>query len=399
MKFSSLTERTAGESVDAWDTHYEGLARLAAGEEIIVLSVGQETHENTPAPIVDAAIESLKGGRHHYTAVEGLPELRKAIARRHRELTGQNVDESNCAVFAGAQNALFAAAQCILEHGDEVILIEPYYTTYPASVSASGAEIVSVATRPENQFQIEPDDIISAITPRTRAILINSPNNPTGAVYTRKQFEPLVQACVQNDIWLINDEVYQEILLPGDRASPASIPGADQVCITISSLSKSHRMTGWRLGWIVGPGILMPHLYNLSMCMAYGLPEFIMDAAVKAFEYGNIAAQQVRVNMDRRRKIINDELDGLDGLDIYSSVGGMYVVLDVRGLEISSRQFARRMLDDYNVSVLPCDGFGQSGKGLIRVSLCAEDEQMKVACDRIAEFVRAFTRIAKTSAG
>ena len=255
------------------------------------------------------------------------------------------------------------------------------------------------ATRPENQFQIEPDDIISAITPRTRAILINSPNNPTGAVYTRKQFEPLVQACVQNDIWLINDEVYQEILLPEEQASPASIPGADQVCITISSLSKSHRMTGWRLGWIVGPRILMPHLYNLSMCMAYGLPEFVMDAAVKAFEYGKIAAQQVRVNMDRRRKIINDELDGLDGLDIYSSVGGMYVVLDVRRLEISSRQFARRMLDDYNVSVLPCDGFGQSGKGLIRVSLCAEDEQMKVACDRIAEFVRAFTKTAKTSAG
>ena len=383
--------------MDSWDTHYDGLARLAAGEDIIVLSVGQETHELTPAPIVEAAVASLKAGQHHYAPVEGLPELRRAIARRHRELTGQDVDDSNCAVFAGAQNALFAAAQCVLEPGDEVILIEPYYTTYPGTVSASGATIVSVAVKPENRFQIDPNDIIAAITPRTRAILVNSPNNPTGAVYTREQFEPLVAACVENEIWLINDEVYQEILLPEDRASPAGLPGADQVCITVSSLSKSHRMTGWRLGWIVGPKSLMPHLYNLSMCMAYGLPEFIMEAAVEAFEYGDMAAQQVRVNMDRRRKIIERMLGRVHGLNIFSSVGGMYVVLDVRALPVTSRQFARQMLDDYDVSVLPCDGFGETGRGLIRVSLCAEDDQMEVACKRIADYVATLAIPAESS--
>ena len=135
MHFSSLTQRISGESVDAWDVHYEGLARLEAGEDIIILSVGQETEELTPAAIVDAAVRSLQSGRHHYTPVEGSLALRKAIAERHRELTGQEITEANCAVFAGAQNALFAAAQCLLEHGDEVILIEPYYTTYPATVT------------------------------------------------------------------------------------------------------------------------------------------------------------------------------------------------------------------------------------------------------------------------
>ena len=391
MKYSSLTERISGESVDAWDVHYEGLARLEAGEDIIVLSVGQETHENTPDVIVDSAIQSLKSGRHHYTPVEGLLDLRRAIARRHTELNGQKVDESNCAVFAGAQNALFAVAQCLLEHGDEVILIEPYYTTYPATVTASGARIVAVSVRAENQFQIDPDDVIAAITPRTRAIVLNSPNNPTGAVYTAGQFQSLVEVCVEQDIWLINDEVYQEILLHKDRASPASQPGADQVCVTVSSLSKSHRMTGWRIGWIVGPLGLMKHLRNLSMCMAYGLPEFIMDAAITALESGTDTAMAVRENMDRRREILTTRLSLIPGLDIYSSVGGMYVVLDVRGLGVSSHQFSRDMLDQYDVSVLACDGFGEAGRGLVRISLCAEDHDMVNACERIIKYAQSLS--------
>ncbi len=386
MKFSSLTQRISGESVDAWDVHYEGLARLEAGEDIIILSVGQETHENTPDVIVESAIHSLQSGRHHYTPVEGLLDLRKTIARRHNELTGQGVDEGNCAVFAGAQNALFAVAQCLLEHGDEVILIEPYYTTYPATVTASGGKIVAVPVKAENNFQIHPDDIIAAITPRTRVIVLNSPNNPTGAVYTAQQFRPLLDACVKENIWLVNDEVYQEILLAKDRASPASLPGADQVCVTVSSLSKSHRMTGWRIGWIVGPKNLMNHLRNLSMCMAYGLPEFIMDAAVTALDSGTDTAMVVRDNMDRRREIIKTRLAGITGLEIYSSVGGMYVVLDVRGLGVSSHQFSRDMLDRHDVSVLACDGFGETGRGLVRISLCADDSNMTAACERIVEY-------------
>ncbi len=392
MKYSSLTDRISGESVDAWDVHYDGLARLDAGEDIIVLSVGQETHETTPAEIVESAITSLRAGRHHYTPVEGLHELRMAITKRHQELTGQVVDEKNCAVFAGAQNALFAAAQIALETGDEVILIEPYYTTYPATVTASGATIVAVPVKAENKFQIDPNDIIAAITPNTRAIVLNSPNNPTGAVYTMEQFRPLVDICVQKEIWLINDEVYQEILVADDRASPAGLPGADKVCVTISSLSKSHRMTGWRIGWIVAPAEFVGHLRNLSMCMAYGLPEFTMDAAITALQLGTDTADMVRTNMDRRRKILEKTLQDVPGLDFYSSVGGMYVVLDVRKLPVSSYDFSRQLLDNYDVTVLACDGFGETGRGLIRISLCAEDENMEIACDRIRKYVSSLTK-------
>lgn len=388
MKFSTLTQRICGESVDAWQVHYEGMARMEAGEDIIMLSVGQETDEYTDDEIVNSAIASLQNGRHHYTQVEGTLALRKAIAKRHNELTGQGVDEANCAVFSGAQNALFAAAQCVLEHGDEVILIEPYYTTYLATFTASGATPVSVPVAAENNFQIAPDDILAAITKRTRAIVLNSPNNPVGAVYTLAQFQPIVDICAEQGIWLISDQVYQEILLPQERASPASLAAADQICITVSSLSKSHRMTGWRLGWVVGPKPLMENLYNLSMCMAYGLPEFIMDAAVTAFQMGAGTANKVRKNMDARRKVLTNKLLGIVGLNVFSSAGGMFVVVDVRELGVSSYEFARNMLAQYDVLVLPCDGFGASGKGLIRISLCVAEDKLIIACERIIDYVK-----------
>ncbi len=387
MKFSSLTDRIAGDGADAWEVHYDGMARLEAGEDIILLSVGQETGAFTPAPIVDAAIASLRRGRHHYTSVNGNADLRRAVARRHFERTGQRVGDFNCAIFAGAQNALFAVAQCLLEGGDEVILSEPYYTTYPATFSASGATLVSVPVKFENGFQIDPDDLIAAITPRTRAIVLNSPNNPVGAVYTRAQYAAVVRACVERDIWLINDDVYQELLTEDERANPLSLPGAARVCVSVSSLSKSHRMTGWRLGWAVGPDALMCHLYNLSLCLSYGLPAFIQDAALAALESDDATAREVRAGLDRRRQILLQHLRGVPGLNLFSAEGGMFVVFDIGEMPLSARQFARGLLERHGVAILPCDGFGASGANLLRVSLCAEDGQLVTACQRIAAYV------------
>ena len=387
MKFSSLTERIAGDSADAWEVHYLGLSRLEAGEDIILLSVGQESGEHTPEPIVEAAVASLRAGRHHYTAIEGIDRLREAVAERHKRLTGQRVSKENCAVFNGAQNALFSVAQCLLEPGDEVILSEPYYTTYPATVTASGAELVSVPTLPENGFQIDPQEISRHITSRTRVIVLNSPNNPTGAVYTRAQFEAIVDVCLEHGIWLISDEVYQEILPEESRFSPASLERAAKICVTVSSLSKSHRMTGWRLGWVVAPQELIGHLSNLLLCMAYGLPTFIQDAAATALEEDHQTALMVRQSLDGRRNALLSALKGIKGLDLFAAEGGMFVVFDIRKLPLSSKDFARGLLDQHNVAVLPCDGFGPSGSGLIRVSLCAPEEQLVVAAERIVEYV------------
>lgn len=372
--------------MEAWSVHYEALERLGTGEDIILLSVGQESDEYTPESIVEEAVSSLRKGRHHYTPVEGIMTLRREIARRHQELTGQKTDARNCAVFAGAQNALYAVSQCLLEHGDEVILVEPYYTTYPATVSCGGASIKAVPTRAANGFQLVPEEIIEAMTPRTRAVLINSPNNPVGTVYAMDQLKPLVEACAERDVWLIHDAVYQELLLPGDRASPAGVSGADKVCITVSSLSKSHRMTGWRVGWAVGPEALIANLYNLSMCMIYGLPAFTMDAAVAALRAGNATADTVRETMNRRRAVVERCLADASRIRVFSTQGSMYVLLDIGELGVSSQHFARTMLDRHGVSLLPCDGFGATCRSFIRISLCAPDHRLQQACERLLRY-------------
>ena len=239
----------------------------------------------------------------------------------------------------------------------------------------------------ENGFQIDPDDIIAAITPRTRAIVLNSPNNPVGAVYTRAQYEAVINACLENQIWLINDDVYQELLRDSEFANPMSLPGAERVCISVSSLSKSHRMTGWRLGWVIGPDALMGHLYNLAMCMSYGLPAFIQDAAIAAIESGSATAEDVRRKLDRRRGLVLERLEGVNGLSLFSAEGGMFVVFDISELPVSARQFASGLLERHNVAVLPCDGFGASGANLLRVSLCVDDRRLVDACERIAACV------------
>jgi arginine:pyruvate transaminase len=387
MKFSALTERIADQSADVWEVHYRAMDRLEAGDDIVLLSVGQETDETTPSMIIDAAIASLRAGRHHYTGVAGTDSVRNAIANRHRYVTGQSVTMNNCAVFFGAQNALFAVAQCLLEPGDEVILSEPYYTTYPATVTATGATLVSVPVSAENRFQIDPGDIAAAVTDKTRVIVLNSPNNPTGAIYTRAQFEAVVDICIENDIWLVSDEVYQEIIPQQDRFSPASIARAKDVCVTVCSLSKSHRMTGWRFGWAVGSESLIAHLTNLSLCMAYGLPTFIQDAAVVALEQDFETGALVHQAMAGRRQAFVSILRASERIDIFSAEGGMFVVLDVRNLGISSIQLADDLLEHTGVALLPCDGFGQSGIGLLRASLCASEDKLVVAAGRIVEYV------------
>ncbi|MBX2868471.1 MAG: pyridoxal phosphate-dependent aminotransferase [Acidiferrobacterales bacterium] len=388
MKYASLTERIAGDSVDAWDVHYRGMARLEAGEDIILLSVGQESDEFTPQSIVEQAIHSLNQGRHHYTPVEGIPALRKVIAKQHSEQAGQAVSVKNVAVFAGAQNALFAVSQCLLEPGDEVILCEPYYTTYPATVTASGATLVSVPCEAADRFQINPDNIRASVSDRTRAIVLNSPNNPTGAIYSREQVTEVSRLCAERGIWLISDEVYQSIIDPKDRFSAASLCEANGHCITVSSVSKSHRMTGWRAGWVVGPETLIDHLYNLSTCMAYGLPAFIQDAAAYAIANDHETANSVRESMSARRDALVSRLVDVPGLELFSAEGGMFVVFDIRALPISSKAFASGLLDAHDVAVLPCDGFGESGVGLLRISLCASKEKLVVAAGRIVEYVK-----------
>jgi len=387
MKFSSLVERIAGESAEVWDIHNEARKRFENGEDVIMLSIGEESDETTPASIQKEAIASIQRGRHHYTQVVGEDHLRKAIAKRHQQRTGQQISLENVCIFAGAQNALFSVCLCLLEEGDEVIVPELYYATYPATVTAGGATLVTIPTNAGMGFQPDPQSISKAVTPKTRAVLLNSPNNPTGAVYSPGTLTAILELCSAHEIWVISDEVYSEIA-PEGFTPITSLPGRHEQTVTISSLSKSHRMTGWRCGWMVGPEKLTQHLTNLNMCMTYGLPPFIQDAAVTALEKDRNTAKQVKARLDINRMILRNELEHMEGTKLFTQGGGMFAILDTRPLGLSSREFCWKLLEQQGVSVLPCDGFGLSGRGLVRISLCESESTTKKAVRRIQSFVK-----------
>jgi arginine:pyruvate transaminase len=383
MRYAKLTQRIAGDGAAAWDIHYRALAMQAEGKDVLLLSVGDPDFD-TPAPIVEAAIDSLRAGHTHYADVRGKLALRQAIADRHRQRSGQPVSADQVTVLAGAQCALFCVAQCVLDPGDEVIVAEPMYVTYEAVFGACGATVVPVPVKPENGFRVCPQDVAARITPRTRALALNSPHNPSGASFPRSTWEALAELCIAHDLWLISDEVYSELLYEGEHVSPGSLPGMAERTATLNSLSKSHAMTGWRVGWVVGSPELATHLENLALCMLYGSPDFIQDAAVVALNQPLPALEAMRDAYRQRRDLVCEQLAGCPGVKALKPDGGMFVMVDIRETGLSAQAFADRLLDREGVSVLAGEAFGPSAAGHIRLGLVVGAEALAEACQRIA---------------
>ncbi|UVL87234.1 pyridoxal phosphate-dependent aminotransferase [Pseudomonas sichuanensis] len=382
MRFSSLTQRIAGDGAAAWEIHYRALAMLEQGRDVLLLSVGDPDFD-TPAPIVQAAMDSLQAGNTHYADVRGKRSLREAIARRHQQRSGQAVTADQVTVLAGAQCALFCVAQCVLEPGDEVIVAEPMYVTYEAVFGACGAKVVPVPVRPEHGFRVQPEDVAARITPRTRALALNSPHNPSGASLPRSTWEALAELCIAHDLWLISDEVYSELLFDGEHISPGSLPGMAERTATLNSLSKSHAMTGWRMGWVVGSPALAGHLENLALCMLYGSPDFIQDAAVAALEQPLPELEAMREAYRQRRGLVCACLADCPGVRALKPDGGMFVMVDIRETGLSAQEFSNRLLDLHGVSVLAGEAFGPSAAGHIRLGLVLGAEPLREACRRI----------------
>ncbi|WPP02086.1 pyridoxal phosphate-dependent aminotransferase [Pseudomonas sp. HR96] len=383
MRFSTLTQRIAGDGADAWKIHYRALQMLEAGRDVLLLSVGDPDFD-TPAPIVDAAVASLRAGHTHYAAVRGNLSLRQAIAEQHSRRSDRPVDADAVVVLAGAQCAVFCVAQCVLEPGDEVLVPEPMYVTYEAVFGACGARVVPVPVRPEDGFRVAPAEVAARITGKTRALMINSPHNPTGAALDLAIWQGLAELCVAHDLWLISDEVYSELLFEGRHISPASLPGMAERTATINSLSKSHAMTGWRVGWVIGSRELAAHLSHLALCMLYGLPGFIQDAAEVALRNELTQVAQMREIYRERRDRVCAALQDCPGARALKPDGGMFVMVDIRATGLSAQAFADRLLDEQGVSVLAGEAFGPSAAGHIRLGLVLDADLLEEACRRIA---------------
>lgn len=387
MRYSQFTQRIDGEGAAAWELHWAALAARRAGRDVIVLSVGDPDFDTPPA-IQETAIASMRRGETHYADILGLPEVREAAARRHSQDSGQQVQAANVAIVPGAQGGLFAASMSILDAGDEVLVPEPMYVTYEATLQASGATLVRVPCRAENSFVLDLADLQAAITPRSKAIFFANPNNPTGVVMQRALLEGIAALSRQHDLWVVADEVYQSLIFEGQRCSIGALAGMAERTITLNSLSKSHAMTGWRFGWMVGPEELIRHVGHLGLCNLYGLPAFIQRAGVHGLQEQIPEVAAMREAYLRRRDLALQSLAQASKLRCLRPSAGMFMLLDVRVSGLSGRDFAWNLFEQTGVSVLDATAFGASAAGHVRMSFAIDEASLQEACRRISIFSR-----------
>ena len=368
---------------DGWEVHFAAMTRRQAGENIIMLSVGDHDFD-TPSETVEACVNAVRSGFHHYTQLPGIPRLREAMARISTRCTGVPTSKDEVIATPGGQAALYAAVQAVLDPGGHAIVVAPYYATYPGTFRAAGAGFTVVETRAEDGFQPDIAAIEKAVEPNTHAILINTPNNPTGAVYTRKSLEGIADICRRHDLWLMSDEVYWT-LGGGEHVSPRALPGMAERTLVINSMSKSHGMTGWRIGWVTGPASLIRQLISLNLVTTYGLADFVSHAAVEALEkdYG---VREIAERYAARRTVLLDAIRGMNEVTVRGSAGGMYVMLDIRAVEPDCEKFAWALLEKEKVSVMPGASFGDAAKGHIRISLCQPEDVLLEAAQKLRRF-------------
>jgi arginine:pyruvate transaminase len=372
---------------DGWEVHFAAWKRKEAGEPIIILSVGDHDFD-TPGETVEACVAALRAGHHHYTQLPGIPRLREAMARASTRCTGVETSAAEVLVTPGGQLALYAAVQGTLDRGDHAVVVAPYYATYPGTFRAAEADFTVVEAEAADGFQPRAEAIEAALKPNTRAILINTPNNPTGAVYSRESLEAIAELCVRHDLWLLSDEVYWT-LGGGHHISPRSLPGMAERTLVINSMSKSHGMTGWRMGWLTGPESMIALLVSLNLVTTYGLTGFIQQAAAEALE-NDYGVKQIADTYNGRRKVLLDAIRGLNDITVRGSEGGMYVMLDVSAIERDDEKFAWAFLDAEKVGVMPGSSFGDAAAGHIRVSLCQPDDVLLEAATRLRRFASSY---------
>jgi arginine:pyruvate transaminase len=386
MKYSNLVERLQGRRTSAWEIHRVAQQAASRGEDVIVLSVG-DPEFSTPAPIVERAIDALRAGDTHYTAMSGREPLRAAIAAEHARMTGRDTSPANVVLTAGAQNGVFAVSLCLLEAGDEVIVPEPMYLTYEACVRAAGATLVAVPVDAARAFHVDCDALEAAITPRTKAIFFATPCNPTGVVMQRTDLERIARLACEHDLWVLSDEVYAELTFEREHVSIASLPGMAERTVTLGSLSKSHAMAGWRVGWAIGPAELIEHMGRLALAMLYGLPGFIQQAALTALQNKAEIVAGIREIYRRRRDVVFERLHRVPGLRCLLPEAGMFMMVDVSGTGLDTVDFTWQLFREKGVSVLDASAFGDTAKGFVRLGLVVDEARLVDACERIAAFV------------
>ncbi len=397
VRYASLTSRLHGEGSRVWAVHERGYELQAEGRDIILLSIGEPDFP-APAPIIDALVDSIRRGRNHYTPSSGEPSIRSAIARHVSRYARRTVTPGEVVFMPGAQAALFAVCLVLAERGDEILLPEPSYATYEGVMASTGAAVVHVPLHAARGFHLDPADVASRITDRTRVLILNTPHNPSGAALSPATLAELGELCRSHDLWLVADEVYADLVYDGEHASALAIRGCEDRVAVVGSLSKSHAMTGFRHGWVVSSPELVEHVDVLLQSMLFGSPPFVQDAGVAALTGSQAPTDLMRAAYQRRARVVIDALRDVPGIGTHEPEAGMFVMADIRATGLPALDWALGLLEAEGVSVTPTEGFGPSGAGHVRIGLVADEDRLAEACRRIASYQASLVASQTTSA-
>ena len=372
------------------ETAFEVLARArvleAEGMDVIHLEIGEPDFD-TPENVVRAGVDALGGGFTHYGPSPGLPDVRARIAREVADTRGISVSGDNVVVTPGGKPIMFFVLLALAEHGDEVLYPNPGFPIYESMINFAGAEAVPMPLREDRDFNVDVDEVAAQITPATKLMIINSPNNPCGSVMSREELRALAELAVERDVLVLADEIYSRFLYEGEHHSITAFPGMAERTIILDGFSKTYAMTGWRLGYGVMPLELVEPISRLVTNSVSCTASFTQMAAIEALDGPQDAANGMVAEFKRRRDLIVDGLNSIPGIRCPMPSGAFYVFPNVEGTGLSSAEFADRLLQEAGVACLSGESFGEYGKGHVRFSFANSAENIQKALDRIAGFV------------
>jgi aminotransferase len=360
---------------------------VATMPEVISLGIGEPDFV-TPSHILEAGLRSLQRGETRYTSNSGTIELREAVARHLHQLYGVSYDpETEILITVGVSEGLYLAINAFVNPGDEVIVPQPCFVAYTAEVILAGGEPVPIATQVEDRFQVTAADVEAAITPRTKAILLGYPNNPTGAVMSRENVLAVGEVARRHDLLVISDEIYDRLVYGVEHVCVPALPGMRERTVLLGGFSKNYAMTGWRIGYAAAPAELLAPLRKIHQYTIMSAPTTAQAAALVALSNGDLCVQEMVAEYDRRRQLIVGGLNSI-GMPCFEPQGAFYAFPSVAQSGMTDEEFAQRLLEEEQVAVVPGSAFGAGGAGYVRCSYATAYEKIEQALERLAQFIR-----------
>lgn len=357
--------------------------------DVLNLSIGEPDFVTEP-DIVDAAAKAAKEGFTHYPPLQGFIQPREAACAYWERHHGFKASPDEVYISVGGLHIPWLAFGALLNPGDEVLLIEPYFTCYDAQIRGNGGVPVYIKTREENNFAPSIDELRAAATPRTRAIILNYPGNPSGRVASRKQLEEIADFVLERDLFVLSDEIYESMVFNGHHECFANIPGMKERTLLAAGVSKSHCMTGWRIGYVFAPQNVINTMCVLSSYQTYGVNTLSQFAAAYAMNTQDEKVKARAKIFGERMKMVGDRLNAMKGVKCHAAEGAFYLFPDISGTGLTSEEFVWQLLNEAHVAVLPGSAFGATGEGYLRIACTQSMEILSESMDRMESFCRRF---------